>query len=589
MGRRVGGGQGVSPRIISGATTEVALIQGQVVQLTGTAPYTVTLPSPASSIRTTTFYWNSTAGTITLSTPGGTFKGSGGLGTGSHQILTGQVVSIQSDGTDYYLSWENLPLKGAAGGSILINDGNASGLYWGSPNISVSGAQLDLGIFNKNATISVQLQATSTTSETLTFSTTGLLSGLSLSSGGLLSGPLAAATLSSYTIPVSIQDSVGIKKANYVLNVSLNNLAPVWSTGTSLTSVTTRAGQSISTGVSATVASGSITYSLLSGTLPVGTSLNTSTGAITGTNTGNIGTQSYTFTIRASANGINVDRTFTVSVTTTPPVGQQLYEGGYGSGYDGGEATYTWIAPTGVCSVSVVAIGAGGGGGYWWAVCGAAGGGLAWANGIPVTPGQSYTIRAGHGGCWSMNGGGYSCFPGVLGGGGRCGCCPGCCVVTTTYTTACGSWGTVAYPNTAGGGGGGAGYGPNSGWTANSGYRGCFGGGGSATSHHSSTYGVGGGGGTGIYGQGSDGACGNAGYSHQTGSGGQGGSGGECGMPGEPWRNGWGHGHGCGGNYGGGGGGGGTSHGGGWGGKGGVRIIWGPGRCYPSTNTNDQS
>lgn len=64
--------------------------------------------------------------------------------------------------------------------------------------------------------------------------------------------------------------------------------------------------------------------------------------------------------------------------------------------------TYTWTAPVGVTSVSVVCVGGGGGGvrvPYSSSrVSGSGGGGLAWKNNIPVTPGQSYTVVVGSGG-----------------------------------------------------------------------------------------------------------------------------------------------------------------------------------------------
>ena len=264
--------------------------------------------------------------------------------------------------------------------------------------------------------------------------------------------------------------------------------------------------------------------------------------------------------------------------------GQALYEGTQ-AGAAGGTASYTWTAPPGVSAVNVAVIGGGGGGYFGWAVCGGAGGGLSYANNVGVSPGSGYTVQVGNGGCWSQAAGGYSCFPGVIGGGGHCGCCSGCGCIAGGSGTCGGGPGTVTFPNTAGGGGGGGGYGPNQCWYSNSGHTGCYGGGGSAGSHHSSTYGTGGGGGTGITGQGTNGTCGNnrAPATFQTGSGGGGGSNGEQGVPGEPWSNGQGHGYNCGGNYGAGGGGSGTSHGGGFGGKGAVRIVWPTtGRCYPS-------
>ena len=595
MGRRLNnssgtGGGAPAPRVITGAVTETSLTAGQTVQLTGTAPYTVTLPAPASFEKRTTFYWNDTTGTITLSTPTGAFKGGGGNDTATHTILAGQTVGITADTTDWYTTWENLPAKAGTGGSVLTSDNVAGGLYWGTPNITVV---TGLGDWNRStSSFSITLTSgfvTHSLGRTMTFSpATTLPLGLAVSGSGVLSGSLTGASQTQYELNIVISDGIGTKRATFVLNVSLTNSIPLWSTAAgALPGGTSYTGESLSTSVSATVAVGSITYSLVTGSFPSGITLNTSTGAISGTNNSAVSNVNYAFTIRASANGYAVDRSFTWQVNTqNRPTGQALYEGS-ASNTNGGESGYTWVAPTGVNRVNVVAIGAGGGGNHWWAGCGGGGGGLAWANGIPVTPGTGYTILVGNGGCWSANCGGCSCFPGVVGGGGKCGQCTGCCAVSATNTGAGGGWGTIAYPNTAGGGGGGGGYGPNQGFGANSGHTGCFGGGGSATSHHSSTLGVGGGGGTGIYGQGGNGACGNAGYSHQTGSGGQGGSGGTCGNPGEPWSNWTGNGYSCGGNYGGGGGGGGTSHGGGWGGRGAVRIIWGPGRSFPNTNTGD--
>jgi hypothetical protein len=390
-----------------------------------------------------------------------------------------------------------------------------------------------------------------------------------------------AATFSSTIIVPEPSSSTHAASKNYV------DTKISWSTPSTIYLTKTTGSMSYAF-AAGNIAGDSVSYSLISGSVPAGMSL-ASNGLLSGTPSATSNT-TYTFTLRATGGSPtqNVDRAFTFYLIIPPPVGQILYEGSQ-SGTNGGVTAYTWVAPAGVSTVSVAVIGAGGGGYYGWAVCGGSGGGMAWGAGIPVTPGSSYTVQVGDGGCWSGNGGGYSCFPNFMGGGGRCGCCQGCCAYGGSYTAACGSSGMVAYPDTAGGGGGAGGYGPTNCNAATSGYRGCYGGGGSATSHHSSTHGTGGGGGTGILGQGTDGACGNPGTGHGTSGGaGQGGSGGTCGKYGEPYSNGQGNGFACGGNYGGGGGGGGTGQGGGWGGKGAVRIIWGPGRSYPSTGTANQ-
>ena len=79
--------------------------------------------------------------------------------------------------------------------------------------------------------------------------------------------------------------------------------------------------------------------------------------------------------------------------------------------------TYTWVAPAGVTSVSVVAVGGGGGGGISICCCGlysgggGGGGALAYLNNYSVTPGNSYTVIAGIGGLSNCNiSGGQSYF-----------------------------------------------------------------------------------------------------------------------------------------------------------------------------------
>lgn len=68
--------------------------------------------------------------------------------------------------------------------------------------------------------------------------------------------------------------------------------------------------------------------------------------------------------------------------------------------------TFSWTAPAGVTSVSVVAVGGGGGGGPG-TINGKGGGGgaLAYLNNIPVIPGSSYTVVVGAGGSFNGNGG----------------------------------------------------------------------------------------------------------------------------------------------------------------------------------------
>ena len=72
-----------------------------------------------------------------------------------------------------------------------------------------------------------------------------------------------------------------------------------------------------------------------------------------------------------------------LTIPLVGPIGQQAYTT---------PGTFSWVCPTGVTSVSVVAIGAANTG---YIVAGAGAGGLGYTNNIAVTPGNSYTVVVG--------------------------------------------------------------------------------------------------------------------------------------------------------------------------------------------------
>jgi len=210
--------------------------------------------------------------------------------------------------------------------------------------------------------------------------------------------------------------------------------------------------------------------------------------------------------------------------------------------------SYTWIAPAGVYSITVTAIGGGGGGsvaGGSKANTGGGGGGLAWATNVPVVPGQSYTVVVGAGGTGgnTPTSGGDSYFQRpqsyleVRGLGGKL----GLSAVITTSTLAGGIGGTSTFQTTGtgivtGSGFGGAGgtytsansgaYGFNTAGGGAGGYMGNGGkgqdnsatfdgggGGGGGAGGSVSTGTTRGGGGTGLYGEGVSGLVPNGGGS----------------------------------------------------------------------------
>lgn len=101
----------------------------------------------------------------------------------------------------------------------------------------------------------------------------------------------------------------------------------------------------------------------------------------------------YTFTVTAT-NYVGTSAASAVSNSVLAiTTGQQAYTT---------SGTYSWVAPAGATSVSVVCVGAGGDGGRYtfdqgesYYINGGGGGGLAYTNNISVTPGTSYTVIVG--------------------------------------------------------------------------------------------------------------------------------------------------------------------------------------------------
>ena len=372
----------------------------------------------------------------------------------------------------------------------------------------------------------------------------------------------------SYTLHVVNADG---GTATFVPGIQYSGV-PSWST-TAGSLGTASDGTAFSSNLSATSDS-TVTYSIVSGALPLGVTLNSSTGVISGTLPSVASTTTYNFTVAASdAENQDTNRAFSITVNSSLLPGQQAYTTA---------GTYSWTAPAGVTSVSVVAVGGGGGGsgpgGY---STGGAGGGLGWKNAIAVTPGQSYTVVVGAAGVGGPVGtaGGDSYFINtstVNGGGGGIG--PDSTAVGGTYTgDGGGNGGNSTYTGSAYIGGGGAGGysgngGNGEGWGLAS-QNGAGGGGGGGGSGDGS-YPAGGGGGVGIFGQGTNGA--GAGARTGGGGGSSGGGGGSTGYYSAS---------GAGGTYGGGSGGGSPASNAS---AGAVRIIWGPGRSFPATNTANQ-
>ena len=132
-------------------------------------------------------------------------------------------------------------------------------------------------------------------------------------------------------------------------------------------------------------ASNATSYAVQSGSLPTGLTLNTSTGAITGTANAESSDTTYTFTIRATGDDATTDRQFKITVKA-PVVTAYNSTGGF-----------TFSVPSAISSVKVLVVGGGGGtGGNNDG--GGGGGGMIDHPSFPVTPGGNVSGNVGGGG-----------------------------------------------------------------------------------------------------------------------------------------------------------------------------------------------
>ena len=121
-----------------------------------------------------------------------------------------------------------------------------------------------------------------------------------------------------YYLRAENNDGLAVRSTNALLTVSD---APAWTTAAGSLGTVAAAG-TINFTVAATNAT---TFGVQSGSLPGGASLNTSTGAITGTESGSTQATTYTFTIRATdAQGQTADRQFTITISHGASGGAQF-------------------------------------------------------------------------------------------------------------------------------------------------------------------------------------------------------------------------------------------------------------------------
>ena len=124
-----------------------------------------------------------------------------------------------------------------------------------------------------------------------------------------ISAAFTITTDATYFLRIENPDGNAVRSSTALLTVSD---APAWTTSAGSLG-TNAAGSSVSYTVAAT---GATSFAVQSGSLPGGVSLNTSTGVISGTESGATAETTYNFTIRASdAEAQTADRAFSITIT----------------------------------------------------------------------------------------------------------------------------------------------------------------------------------------------------------------------------------------------------------------------------------
>jgi hypothetical protein len=177
---------------------------------------------------------------------------------------------------------------------------------------------------------------------TWTITSGTLPAGLSMNSAGVISGTPTAAGVGATNLTFLLTDSgtATALTATTTLGLTIDAAPAIGFTGT--VPATAKYQVAYTGSAAASGGAGALTYSISAGTLPTGLSLNTATGAITGTPTA-VGT--FGFTVKAAdAFGDSLTKVYSIVVTYTAVV---VTPATLPTGYDGSLYTQTTLTATG--------------------------------------------------------------------------------------------------------------------------------------------------------------------------------------------------------------------------------------------------
>jgi hypothetical protein len=191
----------------------------------------------------------------------------------------------------------------ALGGTVTIGETKPT-ITSVSPD-TITNSQTSITITGTNFVNGINVEAIATNGAIVQADT------VTFNSATSVSAAFTITTDGTYYLRLENPDGNAVRSSTALLTVSD---APTWSTAAgSLGSIA--AGSTANFTIAATSDS-AITYSIASGALPGGLSLNSATGAITGTESGATAETTYNFTARATdAEAQTADRAFSITVT----------------------------------------------------------------------------------------------------------------------------------------------------------------------------------------------------------------------------------------------------------------------------------
>jgi Putative Ig domain len=345
--------------LVSSADPTAMVTATSVANSAKSATVTISITSPPSI--TTTTLPSGTEGTAYTQT----ITTSGGAGTLTLTVSTGSLPAGLSMDSSGHITGTPTGPNGTASFTVKVTDSSNGGAQSATQNLSIlinlppapSITTTSLAAGVEGTAYSQTVAATGgLTPYTFTISSAaGLPAGLSMDTSGHITGtPTGPNGTSNFTVQVT-DKSNPTQSATQNLSILINLPPAPAITTTSLPAGVE--GAAYSQTIQAT-GFGTLAYSISAGTLPAGLSLNTSSGAITGTPLGPNGTSNFTVTVTDSSNPkqtgskalsitINLPAPPVISPTTLPngnvgsPYSQTLsVSGGLGP-------TFTWIVSSG--------------------------------------------------------------------------------------------------------------------------------------------------------------------------------------------------------------------------------------------------